>query len=60
MSRQNSFRFDRPRSRNSYDADNLRCARLILRDRTRWQTECVFLVRWAELVMRRLEAKNAA
>lgn len=58
--KQQALSFDRSRTRNRYDADNLRCARIILRDRVRWYAECAFLVRWAELVIKRLRVADAA
>ena len=65
--KQQSLRFDclsqghsAPRTRRDYDADNLRCARIILADRARWQAQCALLVRWAERVIERLGAKHAA
>ena len=42
------------RSRN-FDADNLRCARLILSDRSRYEREGAGVVAWAEAVIERLE-----
>ncbi len=40
------------------DAGNLRSAEIILADRERWEKECMFLVRWAELFMKRRGERN--
>jgi hypothetical protein len=37
-----------------HDAANLRCARIILGERSRYEKECRFLVSWALLVIQRL------
>jgi hypothetical protein len=37
-----------------YDAANLRCARVILGEKSRYEKECRFLVSWALLVIQRL------
>ncbi len=56
---QTSFSFSREHSSAvekiaKYDAANLRCARKILGERSRYEKECRFLVSWALLVIQHL------
>ena len=41
-----------------YDRGNLTAARIILAERDRYERECLLLVLWAELVIRRLGSKE--
>jgi hypothetical protein len=60
IAKQSAFTFEPPTEkagviskRAHYDKQNLDAANLILRERTRWERERVFLVQWAERIKRR-------